>query len=81
VNAKGFSKERWSTHRTDLMNLKTPYDVLCLTFHASWTSRKDDGKDYSFDSFCGLLIRAQEKLLDEGKLEVKQQAHLLKGKG
>jgi hypothetical protein len=28
-----------------------------------------------------LLIRASEKLLDEGRLESKQHAHLLKGKG
>jgi len=27
-----------------------------------------------------LIIRAREKSLDEGKLEVKQQAHLLKAK-
>lgn len=51
-----------------LMNLKTPYDVFCSTFRASWASRKEDGKDYSFETFCGLLIRAQERLLDEGKL-------------
>jgi hypothetical protein len=46
--------------------------------------RKDDDKDYSFDSFdsfLGLLIRAQEKWFDEGKLEVKKQSHLLKVKG
>jgi hypothetical protein len=40
------------------MNLNIPYDVFCSTFHASWTSKKYDGKDYTFDSFCGLLIRA-----------------------
>jgi hypothetical protein len=63
------------------MNLKIPFDVFCLTFCANWISKKDDGKDYSFNSFCGLLIRAQKTLFDEGKLGVKQQAHLLKSKG
>jgi hypothetical protein len=33
---------------------------------------KDEGKYYSFDSFCGLLIRAHEKFIYEGKLEFKQ---------
>jgi hypothetical protein len=63
-----------------LGNLKAPYDLLCSTFYASWESKKEDGKVYSFDSFCGLLIRAHEKFLDEGKLKIKQQAHLLKPK-
>jgi hypothetical protein len=63
------------------MNLKTLYDVLCLTFCASWTSRKDDGKDYTFDSFCGLLIKAQRNFLMKGNLRSSNIAHLLKGKG
>jgi len=62
-----------------LINFKTPYDVLFLTFHASWASKKDD-EDYSFDSFHGLLILLHERLCDEGKLEVKQESHLQKGK-
>jgi hypothetical protein len=64
------------------MKLKTPYDALCLTFHASWAFGKEDGTMIdSFDSLCGLLISACEKFLDEGKLEVKRHAHLLNGKG
>jgi hypothetical protein len=35
-------------------------------FNASWASRKEDGNDYTFDSLCGFLIRAHDKLLDEG---------------
>jgi hypothetical protein len=62
------------------MNLKTPYDVLCSTFCASGTSKKDDCKDCSFHFCCGSIIRAQKKLLEKQKLEVKQQAHSLKGK-
>ena len=63
------------------MNLQTPYDVFYSSFHTNWRSCKEDGKDYSFDVFCDLLIRDQQKLLDEGKLGGKQQAHFLKGKG
>lgn len=64
-----------------LMNLRTPYDVLCSSFRANWRSRKEDDKDYNFDIFCDLLIKDQQKLLDEGKLGGKHQAHLLKSKG
>lgn len=62
--------------------MRTPYDVLCSKFCASWTltSRKDDGEDYTFDLFYGLLIKAQEKFIDEGKSTVKKRAHLLKSK-
>jgi len=63
-----------------LMNLKTPYDVLCSTLYVSWASRKEDGKGYTFDSFCGFLIMAHEKFLDGDKLEINEYAHLLKDK-
>jgi len=63
-----------------LMNLNKSYNVLCLTFHASWTTWKDDGKDYTFDPFFGLLIKEHEKFLDEGKVEVKKHSHLMKDK-
>ena len=49
-------KERSSTY---LMNMKTPYDVLCSNFRASWTFRKEDNKDYTLDHFSDLIIRAQ----------------------
>ena len=35
---------------------------------------------YFVDSFYAILIREHKHLLDQGKLEVKQQDHLLKGK-
>jgi len=35
-------------------------------------SKKEDAKDYSFDSFFGFLIGSYEKLLDGEKLEVKK---------
>ena len=30
------------------MNMKTPSDIFCLKFHASWDFKKIDGKDYTF---------------------------------
>ena len=63
------------------MNLQTHYDVFCSSFQNNWRSCKEASKDYSFDVFCDLLIRDQQKLLDEGKLGGKQQAHLLNRKG
>lgn len=56
------------------MNLRTPYDVLCSSFRTNWRSCKKDGKDYTFDVLCDLLIKDQQKLLDEGKLGSKHQA-------
>ena len=55
------------------MNTNTPYFLLHSKFNASWASEKDDGKNYSFDSFIGLLVRAYAIFLNEWKLEVKQQ--------
>lgn len=63
------------------MNLRTLYDVFCSSFHTNWTSPKEDGKDYSFDVLYDLLIRYLQNCLDEGKLNGKQQSHLLKGRG
>ena len=54
-----------------LMNLKTPFHVFCSSFHAKWISRKADGKEFSFDNLCDLLIKDQQNLLDEGNLGVK----------
>lgn len=77
---KAFSNKDGQVIEPIIMNLKTPYDVLCLTFCVGWAIIKEDGKDYTFDSFCGSLIRVQGKLLHEYKLEIKQYTHLLKGK-
>ena len=62
------------------MNLRTSYDVFYSSFLNNWRSWKDNGKDYTFGTFCDLLIKDQHKLLDEGKLGGKHQAHSLKGK-
>ena len=62
------------------MNLRKPYDVLCSSFHTKWRSRKEDSKDYTFVFHCDLLIKDQQKLIDEGKLGGKHGAHFLKGK-
>jgi hypothetical protein len=50
------------------MNLRTPFDVFVSTFHTNWNACKEDGKDYTFEDFCGLLITNHHKLLEEGKL-------------
>ena len=78
---KGFLRRMVKLIELVLMNPRTPYDVFCSFFRTNWRSDKEDGKDYFFDVFCDLLIRDQQKLLDEGKLGAKQQAHLVKGKG
>ena len=65
---KGLPKKDGKLIELVLMNLKIPYKVLCSSFRTNWQSHKEDGKDYSFDVFCDLLIRDQKKLLDEGKL-------------
>ena len=41
-------------------------------------SHKQVGNEFIFDTFCDLLIKEQLKLVEEGKLGGKNQAHLLK---
>jgi hypothetical protein len=62
------------------MNRKTPYVVFCSTFWENLASLKEDGEDYTFDSFFSLLIRAQEKFYDGGKLSNKKHAHSIERK-
>jgi hypothetical protein len=64
-----------------LINLRTPFDVFVSTFRTNWHACKQDGKDYSFEFFCELLITDQHRFLEKGNLGGKHQAHLLKGKG
>jgi hypothetical protein len=61
------------------MNLRTPFDVFVSTFRTNWKARKEDGKDYIFEAFYGLLITNQHNLLEEGKFGGKHPTHLLKG--
>lgn len=64
------------------MNLETPCDVLCSTFHVSLAARKVDDKDCQFfDSFYGFLVMEPKKNHDERKLEVKKRVHFLEDKG
>ena len=44
--------------------------MMCYACHFApiMRSQKEDGRDYSFEVFCDLLIRDQKKLLDEGKV-------------
>jgi hypothetical protein len=64
-----------------LMKLRTPFNVFVSNFHTNCKACKEDGKDYTFESFCGLFIIDRHKPLEEGKLGGKHQAHFLKGKG
>lgn len=64
-----------------LKNLRTPYNVFLYSFHINWRSHKEDGKDYTVDVFCDLLIKDQQKLFDEGNLGGMHQDHFLKSKG
>jgi hypothetical protein len=63
------------------MNIRTPFDVFYSTFWTIWKEHQDDGKDFTFDTFCGLLIIDQNNLLDGAKFGRKHQAHFIKGKG
>jgi hypothetical protein len=38
------------------MNLRMPFDMLISTFHTNLKEQKEDFKDYTFESFCGILI-------------------------
>ena len=40
-------------------------------------SCKKDGKDFTFDTLCDLLIQDQHKFLEEGNIGGKNQDHLL----
>ena len=74
---KGFLEKDGQIIGLVLTNLITTYDVFCN----NWQSHKEDGKDYSIDVFCDLLIRDQQKFLVEGNIGGKQQAHFRNGKG
>ena len=63
------------------MNLRTPYDVFWSSFHTNQRLQKEYGKDYMLYVFYDSLIKDKTKLLDEGKLGGKHQAHLFKIKG
>jgi hypothetical protein len=63
------------------MNLRTPFNMFVLNFHTNWKTCKEDGKNYTFEAFHGILITNQHRLIKEDKLGGKNQAHLLKGKG
>jgi len=64
-----------------LMNLRTPFDVFVSNFHTNWKEWKEDDKDYTCESFYGLLITSQHRLLDDGGIGGKHPNHLLKVKG
>jgi hypothetical protein len=63
------------------MNLRTPFNMFVLTFCTNWKACKEDGNDYTFEAFYGLLIIDQHRLLEEGNIGGKHHANFLKGKG
>ena len=77
---KGFFEEGWITHYACSNDLKTPYDAFYSSFSVNWMSCKKYGKYFTFDTLCDLLIKDQQKLIEEGKLGGKNQAHFLRGK-
>jgi hypothetical protein len=63
-----------------LNNIRTPFDVFVSNLRTDWKTHKEYGKDYTFEAFYGLLITDKHRLLEEGKIDGKHQAHFLKGK-
>ena len=45
-----------------------------------WMSHKQDDNDFTFDTLCDLLIKDQQKFVEEWDIGSNHQAHLLKGK-
>jgi hypothetical protein len=60
-----------------LMNLRTPFDMFVLTLHTNCEAHNEYNKDYTFETFYGLLISDQHRLLGEGNLGGKQQVLFL----
>jgi hypothetical protein len=53
---KNYQKKDGKLIELVLMNLRTPFEVFVSTFHTNWKERKENGKDYTFESFYGILI-------------------------
>jgi hypothetical protein len=58
---KELSEEGWKLIKLVLMNLRTPFNVFMSNFHTNWKAHKEDGKDYTFEALCGLLITDQHR--------------------
>jgi hypothetical protein len=65
---KNYQKKDGQLIELVLMNLRTPFDVFVSTFHTNWKECKEDGNDYTFEYFYGILIIDQHRLFGEGKL-------------
>jgi len=63
------------------MKLRTPFNVFVSNFYTNCKAPKENGKDYTFEYFCGFFIIDHHIFLGEGKLGGKHQAYLRKGKG
>ena len=76
---KNYQKKDGQLIKMILVNLRTPFDMFVSTFHTNWKERKEDGNDYTFEYFYGILIIDHHRLFGEGKFGGKHQDHLLKG--
>jgi hypothetical protein len=65
---KNYQKKDGKLVKMVLMNLRTQFNVFVSTFRINWQECKEYGKDYTFESFCSLLITDQHRLFDEFKI-------------
>jgi hypothetical protein len=78
---KNYQKKDGKLIELILMNLRTLFDMFMSKFRTNWKACKEDGKDYTYEALCGLLIIDQHRFLGEGNIGGKHQAHLLNGNG
>jgi hypothetical protein len=67
---KNYQKKDGQLIELVLMNLRTPFNMFMSTFCTNWKAHKEDGKDYTFEYFCGLLITNQHNCLKKESLVV-----------
>jgi hypothetical protein len=74
-----FCKEIQTTYRTKiLMNLKTPYGILCLEFHASWASKKEEDMTITWIIYMVFKLGDRKSLLMMVKFRISNRTISLK---
>jgi hypothetical protein len=48
--------EIWTNHLVGLDEFENTIQRVYLDFPHNWKEHKEDGKDYTFEALCGLLI-------------------------
>jgi hypothetical protein len=51
-----------------LMNLRTPFNMFISNFHTNYQECNIDGKDYTIEDLCCILITGQYILLEQGNI-------------